>query len=49
MDNKAAARLAARAPPGEAHRYPMDHFDALTPEGIERVAADQLEFLRHLA
>jgi len=49
VDNEAAARLADRAPRGEAHRYPMDHFDALTPEGIERVAADQLEFLRRVA
>ena len=45
VDNAAAARLAERAPRGEAHRYPMDHFDALTPDGAERIAADQLEFL----
>jgi dienelactone hydrolase len=49
VDNGAAARLAARAPQGEAHHNPMDHFDPFTLEGVERVAADQLEFLRRVA
>lgn len=49
VDGDAAARLAARAPRGEAHRYPMEHFEALVPPGAERIAADQLEFLGRLA
>jgi len=44
-------RAARRAPSGELHRYPIDHFDAFrADEGFEEVAADQEAFLaRHLA
>ncbi len=42
----AVERLAARAPRGELERYPYDHFDPLTPAAAERVAADQVAFLR---
>ena len=41
----AVERLAARAPKGELHRYPYDHFGAFIGDGPERVAADQIEFL----
>lgn len=43
---KAIRRLVDRAPRAELHRYPFDHFDALAGEGLERVAADQVAFLR---
>jgi uncharacterized protein len=44
--SKPIERLARRAPRAELHRYPFDHFDALTGEGLERVAGDQVGFLR---
>jgi dienelactone hydrolase len=40
------ARLAARAPHGELHRYPYDHFDGFVGDAPARVAADQVDFLR---
>jgi uncharacterized protein len=44
--SKAIERLAERAPCAELHRYPFDHFDALAGESLERVAGDQVAFLR---
>jgi hypothetical protein len=43
---KAVQRLAERAPRGELHRYPYDHFGAFLGDGPELVAADQVDFLR---
>lgn len=43
---KAIERFARRAPDSELHRYPYDHFGAFLGEGPERVAGDQVEFLR---
>lgn len=43
---RAVQRLAERAPQGELHRYPYDHFGAFHGNGPARVAADQLDFLR---
>jgi pimeloyl-ACP methyl ester carboxylesterase len=45
VDAGAIERVAARAPRGELHRYPYDHFEPLCGEAIDRIAADQLEFL----
>jgi hypothetical protein len=45
VSEKAVARLATRAPRGELHRYPYDHFDAFVGDGPQRVAADQAAFL----
>ncbi len=42
---RAVERLATRAPRGELHRYPYDHFEPLGAAAGERIAADQLEFL----
>ncbi|HEX3897797.1 MAG TPA: alpha/beta fold hydrolase [Mycobacteriales bacterium] len=42
----AVARLAERAPRGELHRYDGDHFDVLLRPLADRIAADQLEFLK---
>jgi pimeloyl-ACP methyl ester carboxylesterase len=42
----AVERLAERAPQGELHRYPYDHFGAFLGDGPERVAGDQIDFLR---
>lgn len=39
-------KVAARAPHAQLVRYPMDHFGCFSPEHIDRVAADQIEFLR---
>jgi pimeloyl-ACP methyl ester carboxylesterase len=41
----AVERLAERAPKGELHRYPYDHFGAFLGDGPQRVAAAQVEFL----
>ncbi len=46
VSEQAVTRLAARAPRGELHRYPYDHFDAFAGDGPQRVAADQAAFLR---
>lgn len=42
----AIENVSARAPRGQLARYPMNHFDCYWPEHIERVAGDQLTFLR---
>lgn len=46
VSGRAIERFARRAPDAELHRYPYDHFGAFLGEGPERVAGDQLEFLR---
>lgn len=46
VSRRAVQSLAARAPRGELHGYPYDHFGAFTGDGPERVAADQVDFLR---
>jgi alpha-beta hydrolase superfamily lysophospholipase len=46
VSKRAVQRLATRAPRGELHRYPYDHFGAFHGDGPARVAADQVEFLR---
>jgi dienelactone hydrolase len=46
VSRKAVERLARCAPQGELHRYPWDHFGPFTGDGPDRVAADQLAFLR---
>jgi pimeloyl-ACP methyl ester carboxylesterase len=46
VSRKAVQRLAERAPSGELHRYPYDHFGAFLGDGPEIVAADQVDFLR---
>ena len=48
VSEKAAVRLAERAPRGELHRYPYDHFDPFVGDAPERIASDQVAFLaRH--
>jgi hypothetical protein len=42
---KASARVAERAPRGEARHYPIGHFDIYVGEWFERAVADQTEFL----
>ncbi|MCW3030619.1 MAG: alpha/beta hydrolase [Solirubrobacterales bacterium] len=42
---RSVRRLAERAPRGELHNYPYDHFGAFVGDGPERVAVDQVEFL----
>ncbi len=49
VSRKAVERLAERAPSGELHRYPYDHFGAFLGEGPQLVAADQVDFLRRKA
>lgn len=44
--SKAIARLATRAPNGELHDYPADHFDVLVSPLAEQIAADMVTFLR---
>jgi pimeloyl-ACP methyl ester carboxylesterase len=46
VSRKAVERLAGRAPRGELHRYPYDHFGAFLGEAPARVAGDQVDFLR---
>jgi uncharacterized protein len=46
VSGKAAGRLAQRAQQGELHRYPYDHFGAFIADGPDRVASDQVDFLR---
>jgi uncharacterized protein len=43
---KAIERFAERSSSTELHRYPYDHFGAFLGEGPDRVAADQIDFLR---
>lgn len=45
VSGKAVARLAVRAPKGELHRYPYDHWEPCAGDAPERVAADQIAFL----
>ena len=45
VSRKAAERLGINAPRGELQRYPYDHFGAFTMAGVNRVVADQLDFL----
>ena len=42
---RSVERFASRAPAGELHRYPYDHFGAFLGDGPERVAAEQIDFL----
>lgn len=46
VSRKAIERLAARASQAELFRYPYDHFGAFLGGAPERVAADQIDFLR---
>jgi fermentation-respiration switch protein FrsA (DUF1100 family) len=46
VSTKAAARVAERAPRGEARHYPIGHFDIYRGEWFERAVTDQTEFLR---
>jgi len=46
VSGRAVRRLAQRAPQGELHRYPYDHFGAFLGDGPQRVAGDQIDFLR---
>ena len=39
-------KVAALAPRAQLVRYPMDHFGCFSPEHIDRVIGDQIEFLR---
>jgi uncharacterized protein len=49
VDGAAAVKLAERAPRGELHRYPFDHFDAFVgDEHVDRVAGDQIAFLERV-
>jgi uncharacterized protein len=43
---KAIERFATRSATTELHRYPYDHFGAFLGDGPERVAGDQIDFLR---
>jgi pimeloyl-ACP methyl ester carboxylesterase len=44
--NPAVTRLAERAPRGELHAYDADHFEVFVRPLAERIAADQVGFLR---
>jgi len=46
VSGKAIVRLAARAPKGELHRYPYDHWQPFVGDAPRRIAADQIDFLR---
>ncbi len=39
-------RIVREAPRAELHRYDLDHFNGFVPGTIERIAADQVDFLR---
>jgi dienelactone hydrolase len=43
---KAITRLAARAPDAELHRYPYDHWQPFAGDAPDRIAVDQIDFLR---
>jgi len=43
---RALERLVERAPTAELHRYPGDHFAPFLGEQPQRIATDQLDFLR---
>jgi pimeloyl-ACP methyl ester carboxylesterase len=42
----AIEKTAARAPKSELLRYPTDHFGCFWPEHLDRIAADEVDFLR---
>jgi fermentation-respiration switch protein FrsA (DUF1100 family) len=46
VSRRRVERFAGRAPKGELHRYPYDHFGAFLHDGPARVADDQIDFLR---
>jgi fermentation-respiration switch protein FrsA (DUF1100 family) len=46
VDKASVVKLAERAPKGELHRYDCDHFGPLHGDAPDRIAADQVEFLR---
>jgi pimeloyl-ACP methyl ester carboxylesterase len=46
VSGKAAERLATRAPKGELHRYPYDHWQACAGDAPARIVTDQIDFLR---
>ena len=46
--NAAVTKLAARAPQGELHSYDADHFEVLARPLAERIALDQVDFLRSI-
>ena len=46
VSGKAVARLAARAPHAELHRYPYDHWQPFLGDAPARIVADQIDFLR---
>jgi len=46
VSGKAVERLAARAPKGELHRYPYDHWQPHLGDAPHRIAADQIDFLQ---
>jgi dienelactone hydrolase len=46
VSRKAIVRLAGRAPRGELHRYPYDHWLPFVGEAPDRIAGDQIDFLR---
>lgn len=46
VPSTAIERLAERAPHAELRRYPCDHFDALAGAQRDRIADDQVSFLR---
>ena len=46
VSRKAVERFAERAPQGELHRFPYDHFGAFLGDGPALVAAEQVDFLR---
>jgi pimeloyl-ACP methyl ester carboxylesterase len=48
VSGKAAVRLADRAPKGELHRYPYDHWQPYLGDAPGRIAADQIDFLRRV-
>jgi uncharacterized protein len=44
----AIEQTATRAPHAELKRYDLDHFECFRPEHIDRLASDQVDFLRRL-
>jgi uncharacterized protein len=46
VSKRAVERLSERAPRGELHRYPYDHFGPFIGDGPQRIGSDQVDFLR---
>jgi acetyl esterase/lipase len=46
VSRRAVERFAERAPQGELHRFPYDHFGAFLGDGPSLVAGEQIAFLR---